>query len=213
MNDKRRLLLVLIPVALSLLATIILLPSLPEQVPTHWGADGQVDTYKPRLVLLFTALLPGLFVGLFFILPQIDPRGENFKKHRRAYLVTSVMTVLFIIAMHWVTILASLGIIVEIGIIVRVMMAVLFGFIGNYLPQVKSNYTYGIRTPWTLDEPEVWKRTHRYAGKAFFVASALILLSIFLPPKPGFFLTTGTTVLLVFSLYLYSFIIYRKRGR
>jgi uncharacterized membrane protein len=53
-------------------------------------------------------------------------------------------------------------------------------FLGNILPKVRDNYFVGIKTPWTLSDSEVWRKTHRLGGYAFFFGGLLIALSSFL---------------------------------
>ena len=41
--------------------------------------------------------------------------------------------------------------------------------LGNYLPRVRQNYTFGIKTPWALEDAENWRRTQRFGGVCFMV--------------------------------------------
>ena len=43
-------------------------------------------------------------------------------------------------------------------------MGLLFVGIGPLLPRISSNRWTGIRTPWTLSNETVWRRTHRIGG-------------------------------------------------
>jgi uncharacterized membrane protein len=60
---------------------------------------------------------------------------------------------------------------------------VLFIVLGNYLPTVKPNRTFGIRVPATFRNEEVWKKTHRFAGRAYvlggFIAAIFSLIGHF----------------------------------
>src|SRR5262249_49354304 len=42
---------------------------------------------------------------------------------------------------------------------------------GNYLPNLRPNYFVGTRTPWTLENVETWRATHRLGGKLMFFGS------------------------------------------
>ena len=53
----------------------------------------------------------------------------------------------------------------------------MFVVIGNYLPKAKSNFFYGIKTPWTLSSEISWKKTHRLGGRLFVVSGLAIILS------------------------------------
>ncbi|UWY30540.1 SdpI family protein [Flavobacterium sp. TR2] len=40
----------------------------------------------------------------------------------------------------------------------------------------RPNYFVGIKTPRTLENQEVWKTTHLFAGKLWFIAGLIIIL-------------------------------------
>jgi len=46
--------------------------------------------------------------------------------------------------------------------------------LGNVMGQVRHNYFVGIRTPWTLADEEVWRRTHRMGGRLFVLGGLAI---------------------------------------
>ena len=58
---------------------------LPENVPIHWDADGSVNSYGPRAVMLILDVLPLLCLGLFLVIPKMDPKGENYMKASGLY--------------------------------------------------------------------------------------------------------------------------------
>ena len=71
--------------------------------------------------------------------------------------------------------LQALGYEFDIGKIVLLVVILMFIGIGNYLSVIEPNYFIGIRTPWTLEDPEVWRKTHRLTAR-LWVTSGLILL-------------------------------------
>ncbi len=210
MKIKHRLNFLYIPIAISCIATLFIYSSLPDLVPTHWNAAGEIDTYKPRYFVFLTGLLPALFVFLFTIIPSIDPKSENYKKHQKAYEITALYVVLFILVIHWFCILASFGMMLHIDIFIRVLIGALFIIIGNYLPQAKQNYTYGIRTPWTLDNNEVWEKTQHIGGRGFIISGIIIIFSVFFSAKIAFWMDAVTITSLVLLIFIYSYVTYSK---
>lgn len=71
---------------------------------------------------------------------------------------------------------------VSIDKIIPSIVGILFIVIGNYMPKIKSNYFYGIKTPWTLSSDTSWRKTHRLGGKVFIISGFIIILSSFLLP-------------------------------
>lgn len=53
--------------------------------------------------------------------------------------------------------------------------------LGWIVPHLKRNETVGIRLPWTLQDEENWRRTHRFAGRLWIVSGLLMIVPIFLP--------------------------------
>ena len=43
----------------------------------------------------------------------------------------------------------------------------LFIVLGNVLGKVRSNFMFGVRTPWTLASDPRWNKTHRLVGRLF----------------------------------------------
>lgn len=57
-----------------------------------------------------------------------------------------------------------------------VLVGVLLMIMGNYFKVIRPGYFIGIRTPWTLENEEVWKATHVFAGKIWLFGGLIIVL-------------------------------------
>ena len=168
-------------IACSILLTIIVYNKLPDLVPTHWNTMGEIDKYSPKACGAFMAPVIMIFTwsGMKF-LPKIDPRKKNYEKFDKSYSVIVSILLTFFLVIHAVTLLAALGYGISIEKIIPLIVGVLFIVIGNYLPKSKSNFFYGIKTPWTLSSEVSWRKTHRLGGKLFVVAGIVCILSSFL---------------------------------
>lgn len=198
--------------AASLIGTAVILHLLPEQVPLHWGVDGQVDRYGHRANVFITGGLPILMYGLMALIPRIDPRRDSYRKHRKAFSQIIVLLILFLVAIHWVTIAIALGADIDVQTFVCLAIAVLFVVVGNVLPRARPNYTFGIRTPWTLADEDVWRRTHRVGGYVFWIMALVFAAAAFIPSMFGFLLAMGVTAVGVVFVLVYSYILFdRKR--
>ncbi|MBY0196806.1 SdpI family protein [Priestia megaterium] len=196
---------------LTLVAWLIALPHLPATMPIHWGANGEADGFATKINAMI--LTVGIMVLIYFIIafvPRIDPRKENYKYFSKTYniLLNAVLLLFFFVNMS--TILQGLGYNVPMAYIAPIMAGLVFIIIGNYLQRVRSNYFMGIRTPWTLSNETVWKKTHRLSGKLFFIGGLLILISAFLPDGYKSVIMWGSIVLCVAIPYLYSYVAYKK---
>ncbi len=88
---------------------------------------------------------------------------------------------------------------------------ILFMAIGNYLPKVRQNYTYGIRVGWVYSSEENWNATHRFGGKVWFFCGPVILLGAFLPGDLGFYCLFVAIAVAVIAPTVYSYLFYRKQ--
>jgi len=43
--------------------------------------------------------------------------------------------------------------------------------------RIRQNYFFGIKTPWTLANEEVWRKTHRFTGYVWVAAGFVGLLT------------------------------------
>lgn len=86
---------------------------------------------------------------------------------------------LLFIILHWVSLYVALGYNLPIQKVVPISIGMLFIVIGNYMPQIRPNYTYGIKLPWTLADENNWRATHRIGGYCYIASGILFLLTGF----------------------------------
>jgi uncharacterized membrane protein len=197
-------------IILSIIGTILIYPSLPGRIPQHWNIDGQADGFGGKGYLFITAVLPlGIYLMMVF-LPKLDPKKDSYLNHAKAYQVTHWALTLFLICLHWITIGVASGYPLNVGIFIRILLGILFIILGNYLTQVRPNYFFGIKTPWTLANEEVWRKTHRVGGYGFVIAGLLDLVSAFFKGSAAFILTIGSICAVTVFAVIYSYLEYRK---
>lgn len=184
---------------------------LPDQIPSHFGPNGQPDDYSDKsvFILIMIALNLGLPLLLKWI-PAVDPRRENYQKFKRIYELFRVVITLFISALFIVILLNALGYPMEIPRAVMVGVGLLWMMIGNYMGQVRPNWFIGIRLPWTMENPEVWRRTHRIGGAIWMGAGLLILLSSFLPLSVAIWTVMIAGAGSVLAPGIYSYLLFQK---
>ncbi|SFC51052.1 SdpI family protein [Clostridium uliginosum] len=165
-------------IIIAFLISISLYNKLPDLMPMHWNISGEVNRYGSKL---FAAFLPPVFMIVIWLgmlySPKIDPKKANYSKFNESYTIISNALVTFFFVIHIVIIATSLSYNIPINKVIPFMVGILFIIIGNYLPKSKSNFFYGIKTPWTLTSEEVWKKTHRLGGKLFVFSGLIISVS------------------------------------
>jgi uncharacterized membrane protein len=202
--------LILIPTIFS----IVNWNNFPDQVPTHWGMNGEVDRYNGKwAVFLGTFISTGVYL-LMLVLPKIDPRKKNYDLFTGAYWIIRIALILLLCVMAMITDLSALGYKLNVGMIVMLSVLGLFLLIGNQFGRIRPNYFVGIRTPWTLNNEEVWMKTHRLAGKVWVAASlVMILLVWFIPFKIFTLLFIAYMLTLIITPFFYSYRLHKKENR
>ena len=195
---------------LSFVGHLFVLPLLPDEVPIHWNVYGEADNWAGKLSTLFLALLPLLMLLLFHLIPRIDPRSKSYQKHQKAYQVSITFFILFLNIILWITNAACLGYPVPIERLVPIGVGILFLAVGNYMPQLRTNYTMGIKNPWTLESEWVWKKTHVAGGFVFIIMGLCMILNGFFSNPWTSQITVGIVLLGVFGLEVYSYLLFRK---
>lgn len=161
---------------------------LPEMVPTHWGLNGQINGWSPRIALWgLCAIAPALSLGIQF-LPRLDPKKENYEKFQGRYDFFGPLVPLILLVCVVITLSESLwpGRI-NVGRTIGVLVGLLFIVTGNLMGKVKSNWFMGFRTPWALSDPDVWNKTQRMGGWVLFLAGLAGLILSLLAPEKIFF--------------------------
>lgn len=151
---------------------------LTATVPIHWGADGNPNGYGPAwLGFLLSPFISLAMVGLFALIPRIEPRRANLVRSSSAYTTVAIAVMVLLTGVSVVTTLAALGYAVPIIPVVGGGVGVLFIVLGNVMGTVRSNFMFGVRTPWTLTSELAWDRTHRLIGRLWVIGGVLTFLT------------------------------------
>ncbi|MFZ5897939.1 MAG: SdpI family protein [Bacillota bacterium] len=194
------------------IAGLVVYPHLPEQVPSHFNVRGEIDAYSSRLWGAFgiPLLSAGIYV-LMLVVPFIDPKRQNYAGFLGGYRVIRTAMVAFMAVLHAVILAVALGCNVSVNTVVPVMLGLLFIVLGRVLGGIRFNYFVGIRTPWTLADEEVWRRTHEMSGRLFVVAGLASVISGVLPAPANFWLSIGAISVAGGGSLVYSYFVYARR--
>lgn len=185
--------------------------SLPDRVPIHWNAKGEVNGYGSKSFGAFgTPLINlGLYL-LFLVLPYIDPKGKNYESFKSAYQYLKYILVIFLFGIEIITFFMVKNSTFIKPIIIPIMVSLLFIFMGIIMGRIKNNYFVGIRTPWTLANDEVWRKTHRMAGPLWVIGGILNILVTLIDINFTEISFIIMIILIVIVPIVYSYIIYKK---
>jgi len=192
--------------------SLIVWNKLPDQVPTHFDVKGEPDDYsgKAFALLLLPVMNVVIYVILFFI-PRIDPRKKNYAAFGSSYQnIRMLIHVFFAGIFIFITQTTSGGQPLKLNAFLSGML-LFFALLGNYMRTVRSNFFVGIRTPWTLSNDMVWRKTHELGGKIwFYTGIVLAVIVFFLPQMAAAIVMFCGVFLMVIIPVVYSYLEYRK---
>lgn len=194
---------------LPMLLMAVLYNRLPQQVPIHWNASGEVDNFAPKAIAAFG--LP-IFFALLNLIVHIamnnDPKKANASTTFKLF-AKWLVPVMSVVVMS-VTAFISMGVDVPVQVVIPAFVGVIIIICGNYLPKSRQNYTVGIKLPWTLNDETNWNKTHRLAGYLWILGGLLMIVSAFVSFWPLFI---AVLIVLVVVPSVYSYALYRKSSR
>jgi uncharacterized membrane protein len=201
-------------IAATFLVGAVLYPHLPEQVPGHWNVAGEVDRYVSRFWGAFLGPLVSLGIYLLMVfLPALDPRWQNYEKFGSSYRVLRLAIPGVLIIIYLLTLAAAIGYQVKVGMLVQAFVSILFIMIGNVMGLIRPTFFVGIRTPWTLADDEVWRKTHRLAGPLWVLAGFIGLVTALLPPPWNAIGLLAPLFLAAILPAVYSYLLFRRKQR
>lgn len=194
-----------------LIVNLIALPHMPNKIPVHWGPIGEPDRYGSKMEQLTMSALPLVLFLFLNFLPSIDPKKESYKKHSNAFSIINFVIILFLIVMNLMGLFSALGYNIQFQKVVPVLLAILFIVFGNFMTQIRHNYFFGFRTPWTLASEFVWKKTHRFGGYVFVLIGLIPLTSIFIGSM-GMYLFIGALAIGIVLTLIYSYVVFKREN-
>lgn len=185
--------------------------TLPNKVPTHWNYKGEVDHWGDKFSLIgLLFMLPVLVYVLLLVVPKIDPKkrialmGGKFYQLKFFLVLCMSLLALFIIFITKNQSFSSLN-------LIYIIIGILFLVLGNYFKVIQPNYFIGIRTPWTLENNEVWKLTHVFAGKLWVIGGLIMILGRLIFENSSFSIVfTSLVIVLAIAPMAYSYIKFKE---
>ena len=203
-ENKWKILITTLIVLLPILVGCILWDRLPDTIATHFGVDNEPNGWNSKTFAVFG--LPGVMAALHLfclIATSVDPKQKNIGK-KALGIVFWIMPATSLI-MCTMTYAVALGVQVDVSFVAILFIGLLLIVLGNRMPKAKQNYSFGIKTPWALDDPENWSRSNRVGGFCMVIAGVVLVLTSFLKNLwilfPAFIL--GGVVPMVYSYVYY----------
>ena len=103
----------------------------------------------------------------------------------------------------------DLGEVPDIGLrILFLVLSLLIVALGLWMPIVKRNAWFGVRTKWTMESETVWVKSQKFGGKLFAAAGLVSFISVIFPMS----WMMGITCVSVFAAAVGSALYSRREG-
>lgn len=178
---KNRKTLYFILMFLPLLITAVAVGFLPDRIPAHYGFGGQADRWGSKYEsFLFPAVTIGM--GLFMLaMARIASRQElGGRNNEKVCMTAGIVLLTWFNVMNCCTLYTSFtqaedlnALSLDISQIECILLGILMIVLGNVMPKLKRNSVIGLRTPWSMENDDVWRKCQRFGGISFIVAGIL----------------------------------------
>ena len=197
-------------IIVTVILTIAVYPWLPPVFASHWNTAGMADGTMTKFSgLIFIPLIMIVCVVLFALLPRIDPLRKNYDKFRNYYEGFILVFVLYLLAIQILMILWNLGYPLSTNITFPILFGILFVYLGFLIEHAEQNWFVGIRTPWTLSNVAVWKKTHERGGKLFKCAGIVSFVGVLAGSYAIWFILIPALTVAVYTV-VYSYVKYQN---
>ena len=171
------------------------------QLAIHWNADGFADGFAGREALLLPPAIFGLTALLTALAIRFDPKRDNIVRSAEALGYVGMGLILLFAVTQSAIINSGYGEAARLDHAIPVALGALFVLLGYAAPQIKQNYTIGVRLPWTLESVAAWDAAHITVGRAWIVTGAVTALLGVIPTD---IVDLGAAPLFVFFVGLVS---------
>jgi len=171
------------------------------QLAIHWNVDGIADGFAGREALLLLPAIFGITALLTALAIRFDPKRDNIVRSAEALGYAGMGLILLFAVTQSAIINSGYGEAARLDHAIPVVLGALFVLLGYAAPQVKQNYTIGVRLPWTLESVAAWDAAHITVGRAWVVTGAVTALLGVIPTD---IVDLGAAPLAVFFIGLAS---------
>lgn len=212
-KDKKMMLIVSCLLSLApLWIGLLLWNRLPQQVPLHFGVNGEPDGYGSKL--FFVIVIPVVFLGIHLLCLYVT--GKDRKNANNSETIMNLTYWLMPILSVFLSALvysSTLGNKINAKKTIILALAVIMLLIGNYMPKCRPSSTIGIRVPWTMKDSDVWYRTHRLAGYMSFGFGMLSPLFLLMADNEKTIMVfVGLLLAVTLVPVIYSYLLYSKKN-
>jgi len=201
-------------VIINVITTLIYLRFLPNQIPMHYNSKFEIDRigskYETLLFVVCYAIfyLPSLF-GLF------SQKNEKYSI-TSLLVITSIVSIFFQLAFGIFVLCINSKHLIEDSFLSIVIaecgvMMLICSFLIHPKVNRKINLFFGIRTKFSLENNDNWRKINQFGSYTLIIASIVsIIIAVFISKKL-LFISFLPFALAIITIFIYEYILKRKQ--
>ncbi|MEP6766271.1 MAG: SdpI family protein [Gemmatimonadaceae bacterium] len=187
---------------------------LPEQVVSHWGADGTPDGWMSRGAMVIEIhCIMFVIAAVLALAPaltrMLGPTPNNFELHAGSYWLVVNASLVFVAGATIAAVGMNLGWKFHVEWL-RFALGLLLMTIGNVMTRARPNWIFGVRTSWTLSSDKSWRATNRAFGYGFVILGLLSIVATAIRPTAMVRVLTAGSIAISFVSLVVSYIVWKN---
>ncbi|MHC4844165.1 MAG: SdpI family protein [Planctomycetota bacterium] len=192
-------------VVLSFIISASFYAHLPKQIPSNWNDKGEAFQYIPKFQGAF--LLPFVNVGVLLltvILSRVKPSFDKKKRFVQYYDKFVILFLCWYICVQLQILLWAFDVKIEFLFVFLIGLGVLCFHFGVMFTNAKKDWFIALRSRWTLNSEEAWKKTHKTGGRYIKIAGVVTIISAFIPKPYSMFISAFSIAVVGCGLIIYA---------
>lgn len=213
-----------------LVITAVMLGILPDKVPMHHNAEGEIDRwgskYENLIFPLFIIALTLFWQLLIRYFEKKASKTEDEKIQKEALSNANVLSVVsismsvmycvmqcFFLYRAYVEANANFDAsVIDTAQMSCILLGVMFVVIGNFMPKTRRNGVAGLRIVWSMHNDITWAKSNRFAGASLIIVGILtIITSVFVEGMLATGLMLAYLFISLIVMLVYSYRVYKSQ--
>lgn len=213
----------------ALAGTVIVLQFMPDTVPMHYNAAGEIDRWGSKFENL---LFPGIILAmcLFWQLfgthyekkaekAPVGKARDEARTNAKVLVITGAATTAMFAVMQAVILYSAWvkaggdapAAAVDIMKITAILAGAMLAVLGSFLPKTGRNRVVGVRVGWSLYNDVTWAKSNRFGAAAMMIAGSLtIVTAAFLEGLAAMIMMLAYLLAAVAAALIYARSVYKK---
>ena len=213
-----------------LVITAVMLGILPDKVPMHYNAEGEIDRWGSKYEnLIFPLIIIALTLFWQLVIRYFEKKAsktEDEKIQKEALSNVNVLSVVsismsvmycvmqcFFLYRAYVEANANFdGSVIDTAQLSCILLGVMFVVIGNFMPKTRRNGVVGLRIVWSMHNDITWAKSNRFAGASLIIVGILtIITSVFVEGMLATGLMLAYLFISLIVMLVYSYRVYKSQ--